>query len=193
MLTFLKPRRKGWDDPFWCTFDAMLMHCWCIPSNTFAICWNTFNYLLPLNCSIASCPSILSSILLVVHYFSLWYPEVRVMMQWERRRRGRLTYSSELPPLSPEISRWELDRICGHQVSGTTPRSSSIFHPCAIIIVNPQKHWVVLFIFVSVYGLEQIVWSKWAPLDNCWSLLRHVTLPKPSQCLLLSIWQTLTI
>ena len=95
------------------------------------------------------------------------------------------------PLLSPALPCWELDRICGHQVSGTTPRSSSFFHPCAIIIVNPQKHWLALFIFVSVYGLKQIVWSKWAPLDNCWSLLRHVTLPKPSQCLLLSIWQTL--
>ena len=121
MLTFLKPRRKGWDDPFWCTFDAMLMHCWCIPSNTFAICWNTFNYLLPLNCSIASCPSILSSILLVVHYFSLWYPEVRVMMQWERRRRGRLTYSSELPPSLPRSPAESLIGFAATRYRGQPP------------------------------------------------------------------------
>ena len=42
-----------------------------------------------------------------------------MMQQKEKEERQTDIFIGAFPSLS--LSRWELDRICGHQVSGTTP------------------------------------------------------------------------
>ena len=95
----------------------------------------------------------------------------------------------------PSLPRWALDRICGHQVSGTR-----VF----IHFSSPHLFYTALasgtencLICSSKFGGEGaqmlVVWGQRVPLGACSCrsqlLPSHVTL-SACQCLLLPIWQT---